>query len=81
MWKRKIQIKNVQNGLLGTLLNLLRLKIEKKREEERKKAVTCLAKKVSERFTPNNRTAQLSAESAGNEKQVEGKYWRWKRKR
>lgn len=33
MWKRKIQIKNVQNGLLGTLLNLLRLKIEKKKEK------------------------------------------------
>lgn len=32
MWKRKIQIKNVQNGLLGTLLNLLRLKIEKKKK-------------------------------------------------
>lgn len=34
MWKRKIQIKNVQNGLLGTLLNLLRLKIEKKKRNE-----------------------------------------------
>ena len=33
MWKRKIQIKNVQTDLLGTLLNLLRLKIEKKRNE------------------------------------------------
>lgn len=42
MWKRKIQIKNVQNGLLGTLLNLLRLKIEKKKREMKLNSDYCI---------------------------------------